>query len=538
MSEQLPRAFGPYVLRRVLGAGAGGTVYLARPHGGLRGWPSQLVVKILRKEMQRDRDFVARFEHEAKIAVRVDHPNVVRVLDAGEHDESLYIAMEFVDGHMLATLRAALEDGGPALPVPVALGIVTQLLEGVAALHGVTDAEARNIEFVHRDLSPRNVMVDATGLVRVIDFGLGKSTLQDWKTRAGTTLGSAGYMPPEQAAGDAVDQSADLYAIGAIAYELLAGRRMIAPATPLEMLHATLAHRYRSIGEVRPEVAASLDDVVRRATASVASERFATAGEMLAAFLATGVEAADRVEIARVLHERHGPVVPVDLGADIDSMELTKTSGETRVLARREGLVVPAIEELMYQPTRAELASHEPSDFVMVRPVPNRRPLFAAGIAVTMTGAIVAGLWFLATTERPPPPPPPTAPVVAAPAQPAVAVQPRPNALPAPTVTKKKPVVEAPLKAKTAPPPRRRAPPKPKAKTKLSKPTAPASVKAQIRALEKRCAAIIELKGASGEKKDAAKQILLDVVPIERIDEASARERLAELRRRVAALER
>ncbi|MEQ9502295.1 MAG: serine/threonine-protein kinase [Deltaproteobacteria bacterium] len=400
MAAEFPCSFGPYVLLRLLGAGSGGAAYLARPALRAPGWPPHVVVKVLREEVSQHPDDIARFEHEARVAVCVDHENVVRVLDAGRVGEQLYLAMDYVDGTMLSDARKTLADADVYLPLPVAIAILDQALRGVGALHDARGPDGAPLEFVHRDLSPRNVMVDSRGHVRLIDLGLAKSRLQDWMTTPGTTLGSAGYMPPEQAAGDPVDQGADLYAIGAVAYELFSGQRMIAPANAQKMLHDTLTYRHRPIPPVRPEVPTALDAFVKRATAHGKGERFRSAEQMRQALLACGIAPAKESTVAEFLRGRVGPVAPVPIGEEGMDTALTEAHAEhTQIIARRPELIVPddAPADIMFAPTRAEVspfsdpavASSSPVSFVQPPP---RKPwgfIVAGVVAVAMVAIYV-----------------------------------------------------------------------------------------------------------------------------------------------------
>ncbi|MEQ8273977.1 MAG: serine/threonine-protein kinase [Deltaproteobacteria bacterium] len=404
MAAEFPCSFGPYVLMRLLGAGSGGAAYLARPALRAPGWPPHVVVKVLRDEVAQHADDIARFEHEARVAVCVEHENVVRVLDAGRVEnnlgDQLYLAMDYVDGTMLSDVRKTLADADVYLPLPVSIAILEQALRGVGALHDARGPDGAPLEFVHRDLSPRNVMVDSRGHVRLIDLGLAKSRLQEWMTTPGTTLGSAGYMPPEQAAGDPVDQGADLYAIGAVAYELFSGQRMIAPANAQKMLHDTLTYRHRPIPPGRPEVPAALDAFVERATAHGKNERFRSAEQMRQALLACGIAPAKKSTVAEFLRGRVGPVAPVPIGEEGMDTALTEAHAEhTHIIARRPELMVPddAPADIMFAPTRAEVspfsdpavASSSPVSFVQPPP---RKPwgfIVAGVIAVAMVAIYV-----------------------------------------------------------------------------------------------------------------------------------------------------
>ncbi len=273
VDERLPRPFGGYVLFEVLGAGGAGAVYAARARDAKIAGP--VVIKILHPAVAGSSTQLLRFRQEAEVAVKIDHPNVVRVLDAGTCDEQPYLAMEYVVGWTSAEVIRASIRSGQGLPIAIAGGIVRQALAGVGAIHA--------LDLVHRDLSPNNVMIDAEGVIRLIDLGLAKSHLRDWQTKTGTTMGSPGYIPPEQIAGDQISERADFYPLGVLLFELITARRMIRGKTTFELLRAALEYEHRSLTEIRRDVPPAIDEVVRIATARDPEDRFSSAAAFAAA---------------------------------------------------------------------------------------------------------------------------------------------------------------------------------------------------------------------------------------------------------------
>lgn len=259
-----PRPFGPYELLSCLGQGSSGEAHLARPGPRSEGVPSPTVLKRLHARIEQNAEFVRRFRHEAAIAVQVESAHVARVWDAGRVEDRLYIALEYVPGWTLGRLLGTAHRTG-GFPLGVSLQLAEQLARGLADLHAATDARGQPLEFVHRDLAPKNIMVGDDGRLRIIDLGLGKSRAQDWRTRAGRVMGSPGYMPPEQIAGETVGQAADVYAAGVVIYELLSAKRYIPPGDPVSMLQEALRTPYRSLRGLRPEVPAQLDALLEAA---------------------------------------------------------------------------------------------------------------------------------------------------------------------------------------------------------------------------------------------------------------------------------
>jgi serine/threonine protein kinase len=203
----LTRVAGRYELVRPLGHGAMATVDLA--HDVELDRP--VALKRLAENLARDEDLQRRFLREARLAARLAHPNVVRVFDVGEEDGRPFIAMEYVEGGTLAELVAQRGQ----LPVAETATLGTQMCAGLAAVHAAG--------LVHRDVKPQNLLLRTDGVLKLGDFGIAAGHDGTRLTLAGTVLGTAGYLAPEQARGEQVTAAADIYAVGAVLYELLTG---------------------------------------------------------------------------------------------------------------------------------------------------------------------------------------------------------------------------------------------------------------------------------------------------------------------------
>jgi serine/threonine protein kinase len=249
---------GRYLLERPLGHGGMASVYLA--HDAELDRP--VAVKLLAESLAGDTAFRKRFLREARLAARLSHPNVVAVYDAGEADGGRpYIVMEYVDG-------TTLEGQGP-LPPAEAVALVVQ------ACHGLAHAHAAGL--VHRDVKPHNLLLRTDGTLKVADFGIARAAEATALTQVGSILGTAAYLAPEQAAGEEVTATADVYSLGAVLYELLAGRPPCEPATL-----ADLADRpeIRPVSELAPRVPRHVEDAVMRSLARNPAYRPASADEL------------------------------------------------------------------------------------------------------------------------------------------------------------------------------------------------------------------------------------------------------------------
>lgn len=258
--QETSRSFGPYELLSLIARGGMGEVYLASLRGEL-GFEKKLVVKTIRPELAENPKFVELFAAEAKTAVTLTHGNIVPIYELGRSDETLYIAMGYVDGPSLSQLLRKHSARKNALDPATALFIVREVLTGLAYAH--TRHNDRP-PVVHRDISPRNILVDRSGQVRIVDFGIALAA----DVQAAHSAGSTGYMAPEQARAAKADPSADVFSVGCVLYELLTLRK----AFPSEGIW--MAPDLEPVPKpVRPLLEAALS--------SKASERPEDAGAML-----------------------------------------------------------------------------------------------------------------------------------------------------------------------------------------------------------------------------------------------------------------
>ncbi len=268
---------GPYEIVSFIGAGTMGVVYKARDTRLGR----QVAIKVLPPAFARDPDRLARFEREARAVAAINHPNIVSVHDIGSADvlddekgamHAAYLITELLDGD---TLRARLAAG--PLTARKSADVAMQVARGLAAAHD------RGI--VHRDLKPENIVLLRNGLVKILDFGLAKQSAAATAgeqetiagTEAGTVLGTVGYMAPEQVRGEAAGPRSDLFALGAVLYELASGRRPFAGPTAAETMTAILRDDPPALAATPPELAPALDRIVRHAIEKDPDDRFQSA---------------------------------------------------------------------------------------------------------------------------------------------------------------------------------------------------------------------------------------------------------------------
>ncbi len=272
-----------YVIKRKLGSGGMADVYLAEDQELGR----RVALKLLNDRHAADEQFVERFRREAQSAAGLNHPNIVSIFDRGRAEGTYYIAMEYLDGR---TLKELLVRNGPT-PIPIAIDYARQILGALSFAH-------RN-GIIHRDIKPHNIVVGGDGRLKVTDFGIARSGASQM-TEAGSIVGTAQYLSPEQARGAPVDPRSDLYSLGIVLYEMLTGHVPFTGDTPVEIAMKHLSQVPEPPSKLRPDVPHDLDAVVMRALAKDPDQRYASAEEMDAdlARVARGVAVSRETEDA------------------------------------------------------------------------------------------------------------------------------------------------------------------------------------------------------------------------------------------------
>jgi serine/threonine-protein kinase len=303
--ETQQRRLGRYHLLSTLGQGGMGTIHLAVA-GGLGEFHKLLVVKELRRDLVRNDKFVEMFLAEAKLAARLNHPNVVQTLEAGLEDDRYFLAMEFLDGQPFSQL---LKRAGqtPRISLGVRLQVLCDALAGLHYAHTLCDYDGSPLEIVHRDVSPQNVFVTYDGQVKVLDFGIAKAANLKEITHPGVFKGKFAYAAPEQVQGQPVDGRIDVFAIGVMLWEAVAMRRF-APGTPTrESVEARIAGSEPRLAEVSPSIEAELAEICNKAMHVDPSARYANADEFRAAlqkYLTTSGATVDAAGIGAALRAK------------------------------------------------------------------------------------------------------------------------------------------------------------------------------------------------------------------------------------------
>ena len=279
---------GPYEILAPLGAGGMGEVYRARDTRLGR----DVALKILPESFARDTDRLRRFEQEARAVAALNHPNILAIHDIGEQGGSPFLVSELLEGE---SLRAALDRG--ALPQRKTIEYGVQIAQGLAAAH--------DKGIIHRDLKPENIFITNDGRIKILDFGLAKlaqqtgadpdePTLTASQTAAGVVMGTASYMAPEQVRGEVADPRTDIFAFGAVLYEMLSGVRAFRRDTPAETMTAVLKDDPPELSDGTRLVSPSLERIVRRCIEKNPEQRFQSARDLSFALSAlSGTEASN-----------------------------------------------------------------------------------------------------------------------------------------------------------------------------------------------------------------------------------------------------
>ncbi len=426
---ELP-TFENYDVLEHIATGGMGSIYTAVRHG-----TSKLcVIKTLNAEYAENEVVFARFLREAQVAALFDHPNISRLSDAKIQDDQLFIAMDFIAGQDLESLMFKLMRQKKMLPPALSLTVAEQVLRGLHYAHEFKTGD-EHLQVVHRDLSPRNIMLTFDGRVQIIDFGLARAQVGEFRTAARMVMGTLRYMSPEQALGERVDRRSDLYTLGTVLYENLTGRPFIRGEKHTEVLPEILERRPSPFEDLNLGLPPGLSKVVLKAMAKEAKHRFQTAEEFRIALVeAAGPFCSTPADQIGEFLTTQFPDEQADAAARIERVEgsaanetLPRDAPElihTRVGAAPlpgEDQPMPALapvdepEDMQFERTqsvdRARLAIETSSDAFAARPIeppprpPRKPPLVAIAVALSLVAvAIVFFVVRAGPTEASPEP--------------------------------------------------------------------------------------------------------------------------------------
>jgi serine/threonine protein kinase/CheY-like chemotaxis protein len=271
--------FGQYRLEERVAVGGMAEVWRASM-SGLEGFRKTVAIKKILPHLADNEDFVAMFIDEAKIAAQLNHENLVEIYDLGKIDSDYFIAMEFVDGKDLRSILNCLRRVGQRMPLGLALFIAAKTAGALEYAHTRRDAQGEPLGLVHRDVSPRNILIGYGGNIRLCDFGVAKAVSSVVQTEIGALKGKLQYMSPEQASGARVDARSDIFSLGSVLFELVTGRRLFVEDTEISLLEAVRRGVVDEPQEVEPSLPEDLNRVLLKALEKDPADRYQGAGAM------------------------------------------------------------------------------------------------------------------------------------------------------------------------------------------------------------------------------------------------------------------
>ncbi len=313
MAHQSGDVLGRYQLLCPIAAGGMATVWAARVLGAGT-FQKPVALKLMLPHLARDERFVKMFMDEAMLAANIQSPHVVGTFDLGHDDDTLYMAMELVLGMTLRDLLLALQearetDPSVRIPLDVALALLLSMARGLTDAHEARGPTGEPLEIIHRDVSPHNVLLGLDGRARLSDFGIARAVQRQARTETGEVKGKLSYFAPEQLRSEELDQRVDVFALGIVMWEVLAGRRLFEGENPLQLANQIATQPIPRIDEVRADVPTAVADAIARALVREREGRWQTARELADALGKAAPSPAPEMTIAAFFRQHAGPKV-------------------------------------------------------------------------------------------------------------------------------------------------------------------------------------------------------------------------------------
>ncbi|MFZ5471140.1 MAG: protein kinase domain-containing protein [Myxococcota bacterium] len=300
-----PSVFGKYLLLERINVGGMAEVFIAKAFG-VEGFERILAIKKILPTMAEDEEFITMFIDEARISVQLNHANIVHIHELGKHDATYFIAMEYVAGRDLRTLLERYRRRKEVTPTAQAVYVASKICEGLDYAHRKKDARGQELNIIHRDVSPQNILVSYEGEVKIIDFGIAKAANRSQKTQAGILKGKFGYMSPEQVRGLPIDRRSDVFAVGVILYEMLTGEKLFVGESDFSTLEKVRNAEVPQMRQFNPGIPPELEKVVLKALAREQEDRYQWASDLqedLMRFLLAGDAIYSAKQLASFMRE-------------------------------------------------------------------------------------------------------------------------------------------------------------------------------------------------------------------------------------------
>ncbi len=400
--------FGQYVLLEKIASGGMAEVWKARMRG-VEGFQKIVAIKKILPHLSDNSDFVEMFVDEAKLAAQLNHSNIIHIYDLGRIAKSYYIAMEYIDGHDLKSIMNTAEERDQRLPVELALFIASKTAAALDYAHRKRDFDEKEMELVHRDVSPQNVLISYEGDIKLCDFGIAKAASKASHTLSGALKGKLQYMSPEQAWGRRIDRRSDIFALGTVLFELLTGRKLFVGENELSVLEQVRQARVVAPSTLNEDVTPEIDAIVMKALQGEPSSRYQTAGELvkdLDAIVYNFWPTPTNADVAIYMHHLYTPdsvsVADPAVADEPDPLSEAGDAGLTPVESIQETADIEMPSELVAEPAITAEPEPEPQPqpaiatpvmFTASEPAKKRRfgivPI-AAGILLLITTAATA----------------------------------------------------------------------------------------------------------------------------------------------------
>jgi serine/threonine protein kinase len=381
---------------------------------GMHGFNKLLVVKELREELAGDPDFLSMFLDEARITARLNHPNIVQTYEVGNDGDRYFIAMEYLEGQPLNAIFRRM--GRRNLPLEIHLRILADVLAGLSHAHQLKDFDGTPFSIVHRDVSPQNVFVTYDGQVKLVDFGIAKAAGASSRTQEGMLKGKISYIAPEQARCEHVDARADLFAVGVMLWEALAGRRMITREDEMSVLARRMSGQDPPIRSVVERLSEELAQICDRAMAPSSEARFQSAKEfqdVLEAYLAhsdyrvgakevgAAVSAAFQDERERIRATIEEQVRNIDRQAEPINLELVPA----HLKQTSDSLARVSLPPHLHLSSETPSIARSPSVISTPpeAPAKSSRPMISALFAGALLAVVALGVVYFVSGRRPEP---------------------------------------------------------------------------------------------------------------------------------------
>jgi eukaryotic-like serine/threonine-protein kinase len=280
LAQEKFERFGNYILLEKLASGGMAEIYLSKKLAA-EGVQKFVAVKRILAQHSASEDFIRMFKDEARIAVNLSHSNVVSIYDFGVENNQLYLVMDYLEGKNLRQILNRLKQLNKRFSISHIAHVIKLIAAGLDHAHRLIDATTgQPLNIIHRDMSPQNVMVSFEGEVKIIDFGIAKSTTQEESTRVGTLKGKFGYMSPEQVDGMEVDARTDIFALGIMAWEMLSEQRLFLTNNEMTTLRKIRDCKIPSLREIDPNIPVELEKIINKGLARNKTQRYQTAAEL------------------------------------------------------------------------------------------------------------------------------------------------------------------------------------------------------------------------------------------------------------------